>query len=64
MQVKASYKLSEEFKKGPAKPKKVAKAKVSLFTAATWSDVTSKSGIGTFKRGGMQSLLACLHAVL
>lgn len=30
-QVKASYKLSEEFKKGPAKPKKVAKAKVSLF---------------------------------
>jgi len=49
VQVKASYKLSEEFKKGPAKPKKVAKAKVSLFTAATWSDVTSKSGIGTFK---------------
>ena len=29
--MKASYKLSEEFKKGPAKPKKVAKAKVSLF---------------------------------
>lgn len=27
-QVKASYKLSDEFKKGPAKPKKVAKKKV------------------------------------
>ena len=28
-QVKASYKLSEEFKKGPAKPKKVAKVSMS-----------------------------------
>ena len=28
LQVKSSYKLSEDFKKGPAKPKKPAKAKV------------------------------------
>lgn len=41
-QVKASYKLSEDFKKGPAKPKKVAKAKVSLLSAEPRSDVTLK----------------------
>ena len=41
-QVKASYKLSEEFKKGPAKPKKVAKVSMSPAFPSLFSDVTSQ----------------------
>ena len=41
-QVKASYKLSEEFKKGPAKPKKVAKVSMSPACPSLFSDVTSQ----------------------
>ena len=41
-QVKASYKLSDEFKKGPAKPKKVAKVSMSPACPPLLSDVTSQ----------------------
>ena len=41
-QVKASYKLSEEFKKGPAKPKKVAKVSMSPGCPSLFLDVTSQ----------------------
>ena len=34
LQVKASYKLSEDFKKGPAKPKRAPKAKVRLHSSS------------------------------
>ena len=36
LQVKSSYKLSEDFKKGPPKPKKAAKAKVSAWDGKDW----------------------------
>ena len=67
LQVKASYKLSEDFKKGPAKPKKAPKAKVRPQTSGGcgfWVLALEMPMWHTAHQKGSLCVTVCLRASL